>query len=376
MRWLFSSLTLCRRSAQPSRKAPKRKRSWALEGLERRGLLSLAIEPVATLPGSLSNIVSGPGGDLWVPVSPDYNVAAIEKVGLDGSVTTFPVAGENEAMNIDSLVTGPDGNLWFDITFSNESTGGSHVVIGTMTPGGAVTEFPSVPLPSGLNWGTAGTMVSGPGGDLWFPYVLGNSRQKHQDFIGRVTTAGAVTLFPIDSFNLKSPGWFSIAAGADGNIWFAGTVGENTTLGQMSPSGVMTMLPSINKLDAGTLATGPNGSLILTGRNLRQRHEVLDVSASGAITRYKIPAAISSSFATYLGQADGSLWFANGFGAIEIGQINASGSATSTTLASATLTDRNDVESMTIGQDGDPYMLDDVASGGTSTAVVYRVSTS
>ena len=50
-----------------------------------------------------------------------------------------------------------------------------------------------------------------------------------RDFIGRVTTAGAVTLFPVSSFGPKSPvDVDSLAAGADGNLWFTEGLAKHT----------------------------------------------------------------------------------------------------------------------------------------------------
>ena len=44
-----------------------------------------------TTPASPYNIVSGPGGDLWVAVNPTLTSSAIDRIGLNGSVTSFPV---------------------------------------------------------------------------------------------------------------------------------------------------------------------------------------------------------------------------------------------------------------------------------------------
>ena len=72
------------------------------------------------------------------------------------------------------------------------------------------------------------------------------------------------------------------------------------------------------------MANGPNGSLIVTGHNAKGQNEVFRVSTAGAVTRYKIPAAISNAFETYLGPADGSLWFTDAVSApFKIGRITA-----------------------------------------------------
>jgi virginiamycin B lyase len=68
--------------------------------------------------------------------------------------------------------------------------------------------------------------IAGPDGNLWFTY---------EDFttgacdIGRITTSGIATLFPIPTAN---SGPTDITAGPDGNVWFTeavGNVGRITT---------------------------------------------------------------------------------------------------------------------------------------------------
>ena len=85
-------------------------------------------------------------------------------------------------------------------------------------------------------------------------------------------------------------------------------------------------------------------------------------------TRYKIPAAISSSFGTYLGSADGSLWFSNETGPPRIGLIKARGAARSINLSSL-VRYRFPFVAMAQGEDGNLYLLDN----GNKTATVYRL---
>ena len=69
----------------------------------------------------------------------------------------------------------------------------------------SITEFP-IPTPTGQPYGIA----AGPDGNLWFAGSLGGN-------IGRITPAGAVTEFPASDA-------ISIAAGPDGALWFASIV--------------------------------------------------------------------------------------------------------------------------------------------------------
>jgi hypothetical protein len=96
--------------------------------------------------------------------------------------------------------------------------------------------------------------------------MLTNSKGQGQDFIGRMTTAGAVKLFPVSPFSSHAPWLQSIAVGADGNLWFTEYVKNGTRLSPMTPSGVVTQFP-VGDLDGGSVANGLDGSLILNGQN-------------------------------------------------------------------------------------------------------------
>jgi hypothetical protein len=83
--------------------------------------------------------------------------------------------------------------------------------IGRITTAGAITEFP-IPTadsqPSGI--------TAGPDGALWFTEAVGNK-------IGRITTSGVITEFSVPS---PDSGPSFIAAGPDGALWFTESRGN------------------------------------------------------------------------------------------------------------------------------------------------------
>src|SRR5215471_8310479 len=85
------------------------------------------------------------------------------------SYTTY--SGPNLS-SINWVTTGPDGALWF--------TGSGQTIkeIGRITTAGAITEYPLSNTPAGI--------VTGPDGALWF-----TERHVHQ--MGRITTGGSIT---------------------------------------------------------------------------------------------------------------------------------------------------------------------------------------
>jgi streptogramin lyase len=379
MGWFLSSLKSLRRRSRESRRVPKRNRSWILEDLEGRRLLSNAIQPFVSLQSPVvptSNVISGPGGDLWVGVIPTYNSAVIDRVGLNGSVTSFPVPGTAaDGSSINSLAEGPDGNVWFVADF-DPSSGGSQVMIGSVTPAGQVTEFPPIPVTAGLAAAAHG-IVSGPDGDLWFGYTVtgSGSTRGSQNFVGRVTTDESVALFPISSFGSKSSQIvYSPVSGADGNLWFTEGLGKDFVLGRMTPSGALTQLP-IQSTDFGQVGNGLNGNLVVTVQNANSRNEVYKLTTAGALRRYKIPAAASPAFAHYVGAADGSLWFTEGIGSPKIGLITAGGAIRTYKLPHVR-SGINDLGSMALGQDGNLYLLNFAVRGAQASATLYRLTPS
>jgi streptogramin lyase len=83
------------------------------------------------------------------------------------------------------------------------------------------TSIVEYPLPSGEG---ALRITTGPDGALWFTDQSGK--------IGRITTAGSITLYPTPTYNSYPDG---ITAGPDGGLWFteynAGQIGRITTAG-------------------------------------------------------------------------------------------------------------------------------------------------
>src|SRR5262249_2091536 len=89
----------------------------------------------------------------------------------------------------------------------------------SIAPAQTITEFP-VPIGGNPNY-----IVSGPDDNLWFAVGIGG-------LIGRITTAGVISEFPVPTASSYPQ---DIAAGPDGNLWFTeqgiGKIGRITTAG-------------------------------------------------------------------------------------------------------------------------------------------------
>jgi hypothetical protein len=108
----------------------------------------------------------------------------------------------SSSAQVRALTAGPDGAVWF--TEANAPN------IGRITTAGTITEYP---LPSGTT-GVQG-ITAGPDGALWFAL-------QDENAIGRMTTAGVVTEYPVPAPNT---GPYGITLGPDGRLYFT----ESTT---------------------------------------------------------------------------------------------------------------------------------------------------
>jgi streptogramin lyase len=175
-------------------------------------------------------IALGPDGNMWFT----QLFGRIGMITPTGTATTFPARLQNEPLNI---VAGPDGALWF--TEDGIVEGGTGA-IGRITTSGDLTEY-LLPTPSGHDSG-AGDITVGADGNLWFTWVTLDPAQPlatASHSVGQITPAGTITEFPVSAGGGWPPG--GIAAGPDGNLWFA--QGHANSIGRLSTSGVLTEFP-------------------------------------------------------------------------------------------------------------------------------------
>jgi virginiamycin B lyase len=262
-------------------------------------------------------------------------------VGLDfgngnaGQVTAFRVPTANSEPF--SIVPGPDGALWFTELQANQ--------IGRVTTAGAITEFP---LPSTLPNSNPVGIAVGADGNFWFTDVQFDFPFGAE--IGRMTPTGEVTLFP-NASGLR------ICSGPDGNVWFTDSTGNN--VGRITPSGIVTLfaIPTPAAEVAGITA-GADGNLWFVERLANQ---IGRVTPSGNFAEFGIPiASFGNEFLT--GGADGNVWFADGGG--HIGRVAPSGSM----VEFATSTLNGGPEMIATGPDGNVWFNE-------GTTAIARITT-
>lgn len=156
-------------------------------------------------------------------------------------------------------------------------------------------------------------ITAGPGGNLWF---------TEHSRIGRITTSGAVTEFPLAGD--KFPG--GIVTRSDGNLWFTRNDASTSPAGQiarMTPAGAVTDFSAgISRSYLGDITAGPDGNLWFTETS---PYRVARITPSGAVTEFASGLTGSPSHIT--AGPDGNLWFTERGGG-RIGRITPAGDVT------------------------------------------------
>jgi len=188
------------------------------------------------------------------------------------------------------ITPGPDGNLWFTESSANK--------IGRITTAGVITEFP-ISGPGGPI-----AITAGRDGNLWFT-------QGDAAVIGRITPLGAVTLFRNLSGN---GGGDDITAGTDGNVWFPES-GE--LIGSITPRGLIREFNISPLYSAYGITAGPDGNMWFTdgGGGIGR------ITPAGAVKGF----SVQTGFNNYIAVGpDGNFWITG----YQISRVTPSGQIT------------------------------------------------
>ena len=280
-------------------------------------------------------ITTGSDGNLWfVEVGGQSSSSAwISRATPSGVITHFPEVG---FVLGDSIVNGPDGNLWF----------GGAGTIARMSTAGVVTTFADPAI------GFVQDITVGPDGALWFA-------DSTKATIGRITTSGSLTAFP--AAGLAGPRF--IIAGPDGNLWF-GSASTNK-IGRMAPSGTSTSYPLAPDVTVEDLAVGPDGNVWYVGNGTVGKVTMGGV-ASQVVSDNSRPSGI-------LVGPDGTLWLYLAWATDHLAHISADGVITPIpTVPAGGLAPMRD---LTLGPDGAVWFTQETSIGSITAAgvaVVHR----
>lgn len=140
-------------------------------------------------------LADGPSHEIWYAEWAGSNVGYIDN---SGNAHEFD-AGFSGFSNTFGIAYGPDGRMWF----CDPQNGRISAI---NADGTGLTHYST-----GLT-GQADTIVSGPDGNLYFG--------EFNNAIGRITTAGKITEYPLPQSEGSFP-VLGITVGADNNIWFS-----------------------------------------------------------------------------------------------------------------------------------------------------------
>ena len=124
--------------------------------------------------------------------------------------------------------------------------------------------------------------------------------ETYANKIGRITTAGVMTEFPLAT--AKAGPW-SIATGSDGALWF--TENQQSQIGRITTAGVVTKFPLGSGVRPTGITAGPDGALWFVEQN---GSAVGRITTAGAVTNFAVPTVGSSPWAITMGP-DRALWF-------------------------------------------------------------------
>ncbi len=212
--------------------------------------------------GLANAITSGPDGALWVAINNDSGNNAIGRLTTSGQFTIFasPALGTTNwnASNhreLWDITKGPDGALWFSSENASNLNDGSW--IGRISTAGVVTQYP---IPFGLN---PGPLTAGPDGAIWFAGIDINGGNA----IGRVTTSGVFSEYSGQPGQIGQV--LGLTAGPDGALWFTNYSVPGDTgfypyppIGRITTGGTITTYGSAyDEEGAMAITAGPDGAM-------------------------------------------------------------------------------------------------------------------
>ena len=218
----------------------------------------------------------------------------------------LPLSGGSTAIEPSAIATGPDGNLWLGVC-CNAQTG-----IIKMTTAGVMTYYVNGTSPStNLLTGDIDGLVGGPDGNVWYSQRTGN--------VGFITPAGSVTNFPLTGGSIcaGASGW-RIVGSADGGFWVTvGCTGGSTQIAHVTTGGTIAPF-NIGGLDfVNGLMLGKDGNVYAAGEMHSNSHAALAqaiVSGSSITSSSLLDVSVSGTNTNLNGvfqTPDGDFWVTN-----------------------------------------------------------------
>jgi hypothetical protein len=220
--------------------------------------------------------------------------------------TTYQIPGNFTTPN--AITVGPDKNIWFTVpAFSQFAT--QQAAIGMLNLStGIITEYPITSAAGS----TPSSIVSGPGGDLWFVEQTDVAGIKTSYIASIDPTTGVINEYPITIPGATPAG---LAVGSDGNLWF--TDSANNAVGVFNPSthtSTEVALPSGTD-DPGVITPGPDGNLWFAAYLPSVfDHAIADINPTTDAITFSVLPNINAVPLSITAGPNGTVWFTEQFG--------------------------------------------------------------
>ncbi|WGY02935.1 hypothetical protein QI633_04075 [Nocardioides sp. QY071] len=226
---------------------------------------TIATYPVPTADARLDSLVRGPDGNLWFAESKGWKLG---RITASGSITEFGVVPDGGSTGPTELVSGDDGYLYF---LTDTSTR-----LRRATTGGVVEPM------AGYNNAQGGYLTAGRGRGVWSS-KLGPSDAVLRVWVDPSTNATTGWQLPT-SYGTPTP----MAVAADGALWYGDARDHLRRVDDIHPDlgGTERSYPAqwVNpNYDTTSLAFGADGALWATGYSPGQ---VFTTAEGGAIGRF------------------------------------------------------------------------------------------
>ena len=256
------------------------------DALESRVLLTapVAVTPLPGGNGYSTSLVADGNGNLWFL---RFGRNELDRLAPDGSLTKITLGTPPDPsqftpndLAFNALTIGPDNNVWVN----------GLTRVDRVTPDGVVTSFATGAVSARLDGSSPSTIASGPDGALWFGGIFQS--------IGRITTDGAVTLFPVEYGNGVAT---SIAPGSDGGVYFS----VSNEIERIDGDGTIRTIAHSSNGEVFNAILGPDGNIWF----FTVSHQIGKVTPDGRQTYYSLPAGYPFPGRLTAGP-DSGLWFA------------------------------------------------------------------
>jgi virginiamycin B lyase len=203
-------------------------------------------------------------------------------------VQTFPVP--TASSDLANIATGPDGSLWFTEKGANK--------VGRITTAGQITEYPIPNNASGLS-DTGPTNIVESGGAMWFLTDIGQS-------VYRITSGGTYT----QVYNQQTYNASNLAPSSSGGVWLMMTNGDGfaqdgDALALVDPDGKATGYPATHPNHMYAIALAPNGRVWYNN----QGSSLNSMAQSGQELSSPLSSQTTDEVSSIAFTRDGTPWF-------------------------------------------------------------------